>query len=587
MYKPSLRPPGRTEEIITDFYGLDRRLKAAENTFFDEKNMSSQGFFSASSRNRRGIFNIGGEKLSGLFGKDRLCFIKNGKLYYGDEAVTGLTFQNTDKKRSFVSMGSRLCVFPDKVYVDTKNLSDCGSLEAEFSVGDGVSISFFQCRRDGEAEENIISSPVAPESPENGTLWLDTSKGSYTLNVYSEDTEMWNEISKTYVKISSPNIGAGFEKGDGIDLSGVKDDALKGSYIIQSKTADSITVEGIIPAAFTQKGSVRVSRRLPDMDFVCENGNRLWGCSSKNNEIYASKLGDPKNFNCFEGLSTDSYAVTVGTDGEFTTAVSYRGYAMFFKENCLHKIYGGYPPFSVSSSYLRGVQKGSERSVALLNEALYYKSPTCVCRYDGGVPISVSAPLGSEFFKDAVGEALGDRYAVCMSDRSNKRTLFVFDEQSGVWHKEDDIDVQEFAKCNCNLYFLAKKDGETKLYLADGEVAYGNFASVLGGFSLEESVPWLLETGLWGTALSGNKYYSNIELRLSVKENTTVKISFSYNDSGVWEKEAEFTAKKTGSYTVPCITARCDSLKIRIEGKGAMQLLSIARVSERGSNINV
>ena len=203
------------------------------------------------------------------------------------------------------------------------------------------------------------------------------------------------------------------------------------------------------------------------------------------------------------------------------------------------------------------------------------------------MPVSISAPLGSEYYKDAVGEALGDIYSVCMSDRNNKRTLFSFDEQNGVLHKEDGIDVKEFAKYNCNLYFLAKKDGETKLYLSDGEVTYGNFANVLGGFSLEESVSWLLETGLWGTALPGNKYYSNIELRMSVKENTTVKISFSYDDSGVWEKETEFTAKKTGSYTVPCITRRCDCLKIRIEGKGSARLLSIARVYERGSNLNV
>ncbi len=587
MYKPEIKPPQRSEEIITDFCGLDRRLKAAENTFFDEKNISSQSFPAVSSRNKRGVFNIGGDGLHGLFGKDRLCFIKNGRLYYGDEAVTGLTFLGSEAKRSFVSMGSKLLVFPDKVYVNTLDVSDCGSLEAEFLAGDGVSVSFSMCRRGGEEEENIISSATPPESPENGTLWLDTSGEVYTLNVYSSDEEIWSEISETYVKISSPNIGAQFKKGDGIALSGIKEASLNGTFVVQSKTSDSLVIIGIIHAAFTQKGGVSVTRKLPDMDFVCENGNRLWGCSSKNNEIYASKLGDPENFNCFEGLSTDSYAVTVGTDGEFTAAVSYRGYALFFKENCLHKIYGGYPPFTVTSSYLRGVQKGSERSVALLNESLYYKSPTCICRYDGGVPVSISAPLGSEYYKDAVGEALGDIYSVCMSDRNNKRTLFSFDEQSGVWHKEDGVDVKEFAKCNCNLYFLAKKDGETKLYLSDGEVTYGNFANVLGGFSLEESVSWLLETGLWGTALPGNKYYSNIELRMSVKENTTVKISFSYDDSGVWEKETEFTAKKTGSYTVPCITRRCDCLKIRIEGKGSARLLSIARVYERGSNLNV
>ncbi len=59
-----------------------------------------------------------------------------------------------------------------------------------------------------------------------------------------------------------------------------------------------------------------LSRDVPDMDYVCVNENRLWGC--RGDTVYASKLGDPKNFNVFEGLSTDSYAADVGSAGDFT-----------------------------------------------------------------------------------------------------------------------------------------------------------------------------------------------------------------------------------------------------------------------------
>ena len=55
------------------------------------------------------------------------------------------------------------------------------------------------------------------------------------------------------------------------------------------------------------------------------------------NELYACKLGDFKNWNCFLGISTDSYVASVGTDGPWTGAVTYLGNPIFFKETCLHK----------------------------------------------------------------------------------------------------------------------------------------------------------------------------------------------------------------------------------------------------------
>ena len=181
------------------------------------------------------------------------------------------------------------------------------------------------------------------------------------------------------------------------------------------------------------------------MDFVVESGNRIWGCNSEKNEIYASKLGDPKNFDSFMGISTDSYAVTVGTDGEFTGAVSFRGYIIFFKEHCIHKIYGQNPPYTVNTSYIRGVQKGSHKSLCVVNETLYYKSPNGICAFEGGVPVDISSALGGAYYTDAIAGVLGNRYYICMSDKNGKRVLFNYDESRNIWHKEDNIDIREFA----------------------------------------------------------------------------------------------------------------------------------------------
>ena len=85
---------------------------------------------------------------------------------------------------------------------------------------------------------------------------------------------------------------------------------------------------------------VRMERRVPDLDYVTECDNRVWGCSSKENVIYACRLGDPTNWFSYRGIAADSYAVTVGSDGAFTGAATCMGYALFFKENTLHKLYG-------------------------------------------------------------------------------------------------------------------------------------------------------------------------------------------------------------------------------------------------------
>lgn len=584
MYKPELENTDRSEELITSFAGFNAGTKIPENAFNYEENIGSYDYPLAVSRRKRGYFNVDADGICGIFAKEKLCFIKNTKLYYGDVEIESLTFPEIEEKRQFVSMGTRLLVFPDKVYVDTANTSDCGSLEAEFKSGEGVSVTVTPSSRDG-VECEYRASATAPEEPQNGMLWVDTSTDNPSLFVYSEQEEMWSEVSSVYVKISSPGIGKGFSKGDGVEISGISEKALNGSRIIEEKTDDFIVVAGIVKAAFEQKDSISVTRKIPDLDFVCENGNRLWGCSSKNNEIYASKLGDPKNFNCFEGLSTDSYAVTVGTDGEFTGATSYRGYVMFFKEFCLHRIYGSYPPFTVATLNIRGVQKGSDASLCILNESLYYKSPTDICRFDGGVPISVSENLGGEYYSEGVAAAVGAKYYICLTNRKKERMLFTFDENNGIWHREDSLDVRDTAVLNGNLYLLANEGGNNKLILADSEKALGNFADILGGYKNEKAVKWSFETGLWGLEMPGSKYYSNIELSFFGEKGTSVKVSFSYNGSDEWESKALFSAEKAGAYTLPFITPRCHTLKMRVEGEGSFKLLGIARVIERGSNL--
>jgi hypothetical protein len=107
-----------------------------------------------------------------LFSKEKLCYINNGILYYGGEAVSGLSFPDINTERTFVSMGAKLIIFPDKVYINTADLSDYGSLEAIFT-GDRAECTL--CRGDGDLYENYVVGSAPPDKPSHGDLWVDTA----------------------------------------------------------------------------------------------------------------------------------------------------------------------------------------------------------------------------------------------------------------------------------------------------------------------------------------------------------------------------------------------------------------------------
>ena len=587
MYKPFLYELSSSQELLSSFGGYNKNEVIEENSFYFEENMSSTAYPLLTPRVKRGFFNVNGDTLHGLFAKSKLIYVKNNALYYGGERVEGLYLPDVAVKRQFVSMGARLLIFPDKLYLNTLDLSDFGSLEAVFEADEGTQVTFSLCRGDGELYEGYVISDTEPEKPSNGDLWLDTSASPHSLKQFSESLGSWLELAETYVRIACPLIGKGFNQYDGVTLEGAVKNDLNGSHIIYDRGEDFITVTGIMGDSFTQTGGLKVSRLLPDMDFVCESSNRLWGCSCDKNEIYASKLGDPTNFNFFMGISSDSYAVSVGSDGEFTGAVPFRGYVLFFKESCVHKIYGQNPPFTLTTSYIRGVQKGSGGSLVILNESLYYKSPGGVCVYDGGIPVDISKPLGGEYFTDAVAGACGDRYYICMSDKKGERSLFVFDESKTLWHREDNIDISEFACHNFNLYFIAEIDGEKRLCLADGVNRFGNFTGELKGYYEEDAVSWVAQTGLWGLGLPENKYYSSVVIRLTGEKGARLKVEYQTNSDGKWREQINTVVTKTGSMVLPFTTPRCDHLQIRLSGRGNVKIYSISRKVQRGSELNV
>ena len=594
MRYPKLRVTESSRQMVDTFKGYNHNLRIGDGEFFDMKNMTSDHYPVLSPRGKRGVY-ASPSKPTGLIAKDSLCYVDGSNFVINEKSYDmGLS----DEPKQLISMGAYVIIMPDKKYFNTENHSDRGNIEAFFPGVEGqtVNATYEMCNLSGTAYTGATKSSTAPENPVNMQLWIDTSSTPHILKQYSETSSVWNQIATTYVKISAPNIAQNFKQYDAVKISGFPQESAQLSEMNDityplweayhdpgegervEGTNDFIVIVGLLDEAVTYESKLKLERTIPIMDFVIESGNRLYGChygvaanGEVVNEIYASKLGDFKNWNCFMQISTDSWVQGVGTDGQFTGAITHMGYPLFFKENCVHKVYGNYPAnFQIQTTACRGEQKGCEKSLAIVNETLFYKSRSAVCAYDGSLPTEVSYAMGNEAYSEAVGGSHGNKYYISMKDNLGEYNLFVYDMAKGMWHKEDGLKVDSFCSCRGELYAINT----------------GKILTMLGSGTKDiADVPWMVETGEIGLASPDAKYISRITLRMSMDIGAVVGISVQYDFSDSWECQCVLKGTSLRSFSIPIRPKRCDHMKLRIEGVGGAKIYSITKTIEQGSEL--
>ena len=583
MRYPKLTELPTTREMVDVFRGYNHNLRISNGEFFNMKNMTSDHYPVLSPRGKRGVYAKPASP-QGLIAKEALCYVDGTDFVMGASRINmNLSTEAKDNPKQLVSMGAYVIILPDKKYINTAKPEDRGDIEATFSTRDEVTFSL--SRADGSDYEIQYTQTDAPENPTATTLWLDTSTTPNVLKQWSDSNSMWVSIESTYIKIQHPEIGKSFEVYDGITISGLKDNeslsSLDGAAIVYDKGDDYIVVVGILDKVVRLTSPVTFKRSMPVMDYVIEANNRLWGCryglddsGEFVNRLYASKLGDFKNWNCYMGLSTDSYYANVGSDGYFTGAVTHLGAALFFKENVLHKVYGSFPAeFTIQDTACRGVQDGCHGSLAIVNEVLYYKARHAVCAYDGSLPVEVSYVLGNERYYEAVGGTHGNKYYICMSDAFDNWNLFVYDTSKGLWHKEDDLQATHFTTYRGELYCVDAKNLNIITLLGSGE-AY------------EDEVEWMVETGELGISSPDMKYVSRIVFRMKLDIGTVIDMYAQYDLSDEWERIAHFRGTDLRSFSVPIRPRRCDFMRLKIEAKGMGKIYSMTKTIEQGSDVS-
>ena len=352
-----------------------------------------------------------------------------------------------------------------------------------------------------------------------------------------------------------------FKKGDAVTVSGSSEEKNNITFVIDSISSDGsqIFAKSEVFEALATSERITIERRVPDLDYICEHDNRLYGCSIADNTIYASALGDPTNIYAYTGISTDSYAVAVASEGPFTGCCPYDGGVMFWKSDKLHKLLGSYPAeYALYTYNIDGVQTGSHRSLQNINEVLFYKGDRGVFSFDGS-PHLISQNFGDKRFSCAVGGNDGERYYVSMIDEDSKAHLFSYNTRTGLWVREGGREVSGFVRSGNDAYIL--EGGEIKLYEAK---------------ETPSDAEWYVQfTPIYET-IEGHKSYSRIKLRAEIPKGSYMVVSVRC-DGGRWAECGKIVGKREGIVPVMVPVNRCDKFELKIGGKGPCTVHSILR----------
>ena len=365
-------------------------------------------------------------------------------------------------------------------------------------------------------------------------------------------------------------LGAGFRfrVGDEVEISGcITFPENNKSIVVRGVAADTLTFDAKSFVPGPEDGSVSIKREVPELDYICESNYRLWG--TKGNVIYGSKYLDPFNFNYFDNTAGDSYAIDVATDGEFTGCIAYSSHICFFKENQLHKLYGSKPSnFQLVTSQIYGVQAGSERSMCIINETLLYKGVNGIYAYTGGIPELVSTKFGLNRYSDACATSDGERYYISMR-QGDAWHLMTYDVLRGIWLRED----------GCQCVDMGFHDGHVYLLRANGQLLRVDSELPV------DDVEWSATFCPFNETINERKGYSKFHLRLELGAKSWLTLEVKRDFDTVWHKVYSTHNERARTVSVPIMPARCDSVEIRLRGKGKCRVRSFIREFFVGSDV--
>ena len=503
-----------SKQYTVSFKGLNYGEGSQGGEFADTYNISTDQYPCITQRAARisdGVY----QGATSIVAKGKLLMIAGEKVFYDGKEIEGAKV--TPGKKQTATIGNYIVIFPDKKYykVPTKD-----EPEGEFGYMDEV----------------------------------------YTIAEGTKLTFTANSITTTGEDFK-------FKEGDAVKITGCTKADNNKEPIIRGVEGKTLKFDDNTFSSATETSGAVIKREVPDLDFICESNYRLWG--THGNMIYSSKFSSPFNFNVFDGLSSDSYTIEVGSEGEFTGCIPYSSHICFFKENTLHKLYGTKPSnFQITTANVYGVQAGSEKSMQIVNEQLLYKGVGGVYAYTGGVPELISEKFGNRRYSDAVACCDGEKYYISMK-RNNQWEMFTFDVMKNIWLKEDNTQAIDMAFHDGKIYFIDQ----------NGDLKYIDKTADRSDIEWEATFCTIHET------IRERKVYSKFHLRLDLSAGAWIAVDIKTDNDTKWKKVYNTHNSKAKTITIPIIPMRCDSIDIKLRGKGECVVKTFVREYTVGSDV--
>ena len=609
----NMLPP--TVERIIEFKGLNKRSYIEDGEMRDMWNMSPDSYPLLMPRKPRGKMEMPEgimRPLHILRRFDKLGIIAIDEIdpededpettvsfYYDGEKVEDVTETGdlpglTTESRA-VAINNKMCFFPQKTCIDI--------------TINGVN--------DGDPNNNtyrsLEASYVSPLGGTSGSIsatgetYFDVTKGMFkyddAVNINGTLAYTPSGGSATSMTV---NVSCIIESVEDVSGDNTKDRIyLPTNTFIEATGASNVSLSA----------GTKITRTMPDLDFVVEWNNRLWGCSSEDNCIYASKLGDPTNWEYYQGTSMDSYYAQQGTDEAFTGIAEYSGHLLFFKPNSIARVYGTAPSnYQITNTKAFGVENGSSRSILTINDTVFYKSEVGFMAYQGGTPFCISDKLDWKIKNVVAGTEGRKYYASCVIKEGNvsNNLILVFDISKGMWHIEDNMRFTDSCKVGEKIYIatakpiltcdtdvIAKHADDPDVLVCESDYVEGDIKIINPDKLLQthaeavvadpddipenyEDMEWRAVFGPFDEYIEEHKIYSKLAMRLIANGEASANVFISI-DEGPWEQVEHYDRVSTKGDFIPIIPRRCDRYSVKIEGKGNCEIKSLTRRVRQGS----
>ncbi len=327
-YSRNLKDGNKNKNFIDAFGGFNHRMRIGENEFYDCLNVSSRNYPLLSSRGA--LAGNPGELVQGnvkaiCYNDEKFWMVYelNGRLYITYTTNTGSPYDLgaiaegcEGEERRLINFGTNIVIMPDKLYFNTADTTDFGSIEKSFdniNSEDHYNWWYIVKPCDAEGKEYVADtfSSSEPQNPSDGHVWYDV--GNNVIKIWTESYSMW--LTPTiYHKYRIQGIGI-FKEGSSVAFTRfTREEPRFNTIVVKAyhndnptpRTEDTVPDDNdyiVVPSSDDEKirwdnwndtgilynkwrSLIAVEQLMPQMDYLCECQGRLWGCRYGSTDTY-------------------------------------------------------------------------------------------------------------------------------------------------------------------------------------------------------------------------------------------------------------------------------------------------------------